>query len=127
MNLHISQHDGVPIYLQIIKQIKNLIISERLAIDQELLPIRSLAEQLVINPNTVARSYRELETEGWIYKKRGSGTFVSEVSKSLTAESSHQQITKQVESLLTEAEQLNISSGQIIQMIRKLSDHGSKE
>ena len=61
MQIHISPTDGVPIYLQIVNQVKYLVSSGRLAAGEELPPIRTLAEKLLVNPNTVARAYRELE------------------------------------------------------------------
>ena len=64
MQIYITANDGIPIYLQIVNQIKYLVASGRLAPGEELLPIRVLAQQLLINPNTVARAYRELEIRG---------------------------------------------------------------
>ena len=78
MHLHISASDGVPIYLQIVNQVKYLVASGRLAPGEELPPIRVLAEQLVVNPNTVARAYRELEPAGVVTKRRTAGTYVSD-------------------------------------------------
>src|SRR5205823_14470453 len=78
MQLHISPKDGVPIYRQIVNQVKYLVGSGRLAPGAELPPIRTLAERLVINPNTVARAYRELELAGVVTKRRTAGTFVSD-------------------------------------------------
>jgi GntR family transcriptional regulator len=64
MQIHISANDGVPIYLQIVNQVKYLVAAGRLSPGEELPPIRVLAERLVVNPNTVARAYRELESAG---------------------------------------------------------------
>ena len=64
MQIHISPNDGLPIYLQIVNQVKYLVASGRLSSGDELPPIRVLADRLIINPNTVARAYRELETAG---------------------------------------------------------------
>src|SRR5258707_2093836 len=83
MDIHISPSDGVPIYLQIVNQVKYLVASGRLAPGEELPPIRVLAEQLLINPNTVARAYRELETAGVVTKRRTPGTYVSEAASPL--------------------------------------------
>src|SRR2546429_6038889 len=77
MQIHISANDGVPIYLQIVRQVKYLVASGRLAPGEELPPIRVLAEQLVINPNTVARAYRELERAGVVATRGTAGTYVS--------------------------------------------------
>jgi len=127
LNLRITQSDGVPIYLQIINQIKQLITAGRLVLDQELLPIRVLAEELTVNPNTVARAYRELEAEGWVYKKRGAGTFVSDQHSALSAEFCDKQIRERVKSLLTEAKHMNISTQEIIQIINEESKEFAKE
>ena len=77
MDIRISPADGVPIYLQVVNQVKYLVAAGRLAPGDELPPIRALAEQLVINPNTVARAYRELEVAGVVEKRGTTGTFVS--------------------------------------------------
>src|SRR5271154_4895992 len=78
MQLHVSTGDGVPIYLQIVNQVKYLVASGRLAPGEEVPPIRVLAEKLLINPNTVARAYRELERTGFVTKRSTAGTFVSD-------------------------------------------------
>src|SRR5256886_16413504 len=78
MQLHISPKDGVPIYRQIVNQVKYLVGSGRLVPGEELPPIRVLAERLVVNPNTVARAYAELEHAGIVTKRHGSGTYVSD-------------------------------------------------
>ncbi len=68
MQIRISEHDGVPIYLQIVNQIKYLASAGRLSPGDELPAIRTLAEELVVNPNTVARAW-----EYWVTRlaKRG--------------------------------------------------------
>src|SRR5207302_8634319 len=77
MLIHLDPGDGVPIYLQIVNQVKYLVAAGRLLPGEELPPIRVLAERLVINPNTVARAYRELERAGVVTKRSTTGTFVS--------------------------------------------------
>jgi GntR family transcriptional regulator len=69
---------GVPIYLQLMEQVKHAIETGALRPGEQLPGIRPLAEELVINPNTVAKSYRELEHEGVIELRHGAGAFVSE-------------------------------------------------
>jgi GntR family transcriptional regulator len=77
MQIHLDQSGGVPIYLQIVNQVKYLTTAGRLRPGDELPPIRALAERLVINPNTVARAYRELERAGVVVKNGTVGTFVA--------------------------------------------------
>jgi len=83
MQIHISSTNGVPIYLQIVNQVKYLVAAGRLASGEELPPIRALAERLLINPNTVARAYRELETAGLVEKRRTAGTYVADTRSPL--------------------------------------------
>ena len=68
---------GVPIYLQLMEQVKHSIETGALRPGEQLPGIRPLAEELVINPNTVAKAYRELEHEGVIELRHGAGAFVS--------------------------------------------------
>ena len=68
---------GVPIYLQLMEQVKHSIETGALRPGEQLPGIRPLAEELVVNPNTVAKAYRELEHEGVIELRQGAGAFVS--------------------------------------------------
>lgn len=68
---------GVPIYLQLMEQVKHAIETGALRPGEQLPGIRPLAEELVINPNTVAKAYRELQHEGVIELRHGAGAFVS--------------------------------------------------
>ena len=69
---------GVPIYVQLMEQVKHAIETGALRAGEQLPAIRKVAEELVINPNTVAKVYRELEHEGVIELRQGSGAFVAE-------------------------------------------------
>ncbi|PWT83009.1 MAG: GntR family transcriptional regulator [Blastocatellia bacterium] len=68
---------GVPIYLQLMEQVKHAVETGALRAGEQLPGIRPLAEELVINPNTVAKAYRELEHAGIIELRHGSGAFVA--------------------------------------------------
>ena len=72
---------GVPIYLQLMEQVKHAIETGALRPGDQLPGIRPLAEELVINPNTVAKTYRELEHEGVIELRHGAGAFVSAAAR----------------------------------------------
>ncbi|MFC1839370.1 GntR family transcriptional regulator [Thermodesulfobacteriota bacterium] len=119
MRLHISTKAAVPIYQQIITQIKHMVASGRLLPGSEVPPIRALAEQLLINPNTVARAYRELETAGILTSRQGSGTRVSEKGSPLGYAERLGVLTKLVEGLLVEADQLDFTVEDIIEIIRE--------
>jgi GntR family transcriptional regulator len=69
---------GVPIYLQLMGQVKHAIETGALRPGEQLPPTRKVAEDLVMNPNTVAKAYRELEHEGVVEMRKGLGAFVAE-------------------------------------------------
>jgi len=120
MDITISVADGVPIYKQIINQIKYLVASGALAPGEELPPIRTLALQLKVTPNTIVRAYDELEAAGVIHKRRGSGSFVSEVQQSRLADAERQRIIEQrIDGLLAEARQLNFTADDVLRVMRE--------
>ena len=119
MQIRITEQDGVPIYLQIVNQVKFLIASGRLSPSEEMPPIRVLAETLTVNPNTVARAYRELEAEGIVTKKRTSGTFVSDSGPRLSRSECIKILTERIDALLAEASQMEIGPDEILDLIRQ--------
>ncbi|MCI0378847.1 MAG: GntR family transcriptional regulator [Gemmataceae bacterium] len=119
MQLHLSPNDGVPIYLQIVNQVKYLIAAGRLEPGEELPPIRVLAEQLVINPNTVARAYRELEVAGLVTKRRTAGTYVSDAGSPLARRERMKILTERIDALLAEARQMGVDLEQILELIEQ--------
>jgi GntR family transcriptional regulator len=74
----LNASSGVPLYLQLMEQVKHAIETGALRPGEQLPAIRKLAEDLVVNPNTVVRAYRELEHEGIVELRRGSGAFIAE-------------------------------------------------
>jgi GntR family transcriptional regulator len=119
MHIHISAADGVPIYQQIVNQVKLMLASGRLQPGDELPPIRVLAQQLLINPNTVARAYRELETAGILTKRQGAGTYVSDRGSPLARRERLRILRGSVDALLAQARQLDIDTENVINIIRK--------
>ena len=122
MQIHISTNDGVPIYLQVVNQIKFLIASGRLTSGEELPPIRVLAAQLLINPNTVARAYRELETAGIVEKRRTAGTYVSEQGSPLARRERVKILAERIDALLAEASHLGVSVEDIMKLVQQRYD-----
>jgi GntR family transcriptional regulator len=76
MILHLNPSSGVPLYLQLIEQVKHAIETGVLRAGDQLPSVRQIAEDLLINPNTVARAYRELDHEGIVDLKHGSGAYI---------------------------------------------------
>ena len=119
MELRIDESDGVPIYLQIVNQVKYLVAARRLAPGEELPAIRVLAEKLTVNPNTVARAYRELEMAGVVEKRRTTGTYVSSGGIRLARRERIRILAERVDALLAEARQMGVSIDEVIDLVRE--------
>lgn len=119
MHIQISLQDGVPIYRQIVTQVKYLVASGQLLAGEELPPIRVLAKQLLVTPNTVVKAYRELEVEGVVYKRRGAGTYVSEFLSPLARREQKKILANRIDALLVEARQMNVSFEEVLELLHK--------
>src|SRR5947207_16025225 len=102
MRIQIFTSDGVPIYQQIVSQVRYLVAAGRLEPGEELPPIRVLAEHLTVNPNTVARAYLELEHAGIVTKRHGSGTYVSETRSPVPQREKIKVLVRRVDAPLTD-------------------------
>ena len=118
MQIHISS-ESTPIYAQIVDQMRFRIISGVLKANDELPTIRGLAQSLQVNPNTVARAYRELEQEGLIEKRRTTGTFVAEGVEKHSAAQRRRLISPHLDKLLAISKQLGIHTDQLIELLKK--------
>ncbi|MFO0939321.1 MAG: GntR family transcriptional regulator [Pirellulales bacterium] len=119
MQIKINTSDGIPIYLQVVQQVKHLVASGRLSPGDELPAIRVLAEQLLVNPNTIARAYRELEQIGVVEKRRTAGTFVSAEGSPLARKERLKLLTQRVDQLLVESHQMNLGVDDVIKLIHQ--------
>ena len=119
MQIHINTQDGVPIYLQVVNQIKYLVAAGRLSAGEELPAIRTLAEKLIVNPNTIARAYRELEHAGIVEKRRTAGTFVTDQGSPLARRERLKIVTERIDQLLAESEQMDVSLDDIIKLLNQ--------
>ena len=119
MDITINVSDGVSIYRQIVNQVKYLVASGLLLPGEELPPIRTLALQLKVTPNTIVKAYGELETAGVVHKRQGSGTYVSEGRPRLANRERQRIIEQRIDALLAEAHQLNFTADDILRMVRE--------
>jgi GntR family transcriptional regulator len=119
MQIRIASDDGVPIYIQIVNQVKHLVASGRLAPGDEMPSIRVLAEQLTVNPNTVARAYLELEHTGVVTKRNGTGTYVSEGRPAMLQREKIRILASRADALLTEARQLDVDLSEVVKLLRE--------
>ena len=119
MQIHITATDGVPIYMQVVNQIKYLVAAGRLVAGEELPPIRTLAEKIMVNPNTIARAYRELETAGIVEKRRTAGTYITDQGSPLARRERRKILTDRIDQLLAEAVQMDIEVDEVIKIVQQ--------
>lgn len=119
MDITIDLSSGVPIYRQIVNQVRYLIASGTLRPGEELPPIRTLALQLKVTPNTVVKAYGDLEAAGVVHKRQGSGTYVSEAPLRLEERERMRIIEQRIDALLAEAHQLSFSVDDVVKLIRR--------
>jgi len=117
LQLAINQNEGTPIYLQLVRQIKHLIATGRLDPGEELPPVRVLAQQLLINPNTAARAYRELEAAGLVSTKRGSGTYVGSQRIPYSDGECRRILVERVDALIVESRSLGYSLDKVVGLL----------
>jgi GntR family transcriptional regulator len=98
------------VYQQIIDQVKRDIALGRLSKDEKLPTVRQLARQIAINPNTIAKSYRQLEQEGIITTRPGSGAFVANLDSNLNRSVRKKLISEELERIAVEAYHMQIDS-----------------
>jgi len=108
MLIKIDQTSGRPVYLQIVDQVKHAVAVGKLAPDSRLPTIRQLAAELVINPNTIAKAYRQLESEGIIASRPGAGAFIVNTDSSLSLSVRKKLMCELIDRLLVEAIHMNI-------------------
>jgi len=118
MWLHVDPSSGVPIYLQIVEQMRQAAATGLLASGEQLPSVRELALSLTINPNTVARAYQELERDGVITVVRGVGTFVSDSPPRLSDKERYERILKGARQLAAQAYSLRFSAAEFTKTVR---------
>ena len=119
MQIHITEADGTPFYQQVVNQVKFLVASGRLEEGEQLPPVRKLAEKLLVNPNTIALAYRELESEGVVASKRGAGVFVSNAGSPLSSKEKTRILHERIDALLAESSQLGVSMDSLLKLIEQ--------
>ncbi len=120
MVISINQQSNIPVFKQLVEEIKLKIASGELQKGEQLPSIRELAVSLNLNPNTVMKSYKELEREGLLETKMGKGVFVNENLEDSTVKNLKKQILFQkINDLIKTAKTFKISKNEIINEINK--------
>ena len=109
MKFFINHRSGVPIYKQLVQQIEKGLAGKLLKPGDQLPTVREMALDLTVNPNTVARAYRELEVRGLIVSVQGRGTFIAEEISSSMVEERELMMKRLLNDLVREARQLGLT------------------
>ena len=115
MHFRIDNALGRPVYQQIIDQVKRDIALGRLVKDEKLPTVRQLAGKLAINPNTIAKAYRQLEQEGIIVTKPGAGAFVANLNSNLSRSVRKKLVCEELELVIVDAVHMQIEKKSLVQ------------
>lgn len=107
-----------PIYQQLVDKFKSLIIKKVLQTDEQLPSVRTLAQQLTVNPNTIQKAYRELEAQGYIYSVKGKGSFVAPIVEHNNDETIDT-LMSELKKLLLEAIFLGVAKEDLLKLVNE--------
>lgn len=113
--ISLNYRDSRPIYEQIKDGLRKLIVTGALRADDKLPSVRALAQQLSINPNTIQRTYNELEGEGYIYSVPGKGSFAASVAGADTERK--RELLARVREMLSELRYLGVSRKELLALL----------
>lgn len=111
-------NDNLPIYLQIVNQIKKDIATEKLMAGQKLDSVRDLAKKFKVNPNTIARVYSEMEQESLVYTERGMGTFLTK-DKDILKKLKNEMAKNIVDTYILQMSDLGFSQKETLEILSK--------
>ena len=117
MRYEIDGASRLPIYQQLMRQVREGIARGELKPEDQLPSVRQMSRDLVVNPNTVARAYAELEREGLVTNRPGRGVFVAEPRGVLADDARRGRLIEAVDRLLTEAVHLGFSEEEVARLV----------
>lgn len=121
LDVLIDYDRGVPVYRQIYEAVTAALATGALARDEQLPTIHELAQRLSVNPNTVARAYRELDQDGYIVSQRGVGTFPAEDRERATSAADKQRALRTIfDRAIAEASRYGIAASDVIRYFQKV-------
>jgi GntR family transcriptional regulator len=115
MQIRIDNASDRPVYQQIIDQVKRDIALGRIIKNEKLPTVRQLAGQIAINPNTIAKAYRQLEQQGIIVTKAGAGAFVANLDSNLSRSVRKKVLSEELERIVVDAFHMQIDSQTLLE------------
>ena len=118
-NITISTGSNTPIYKQITDQVRLAVVTGKLAVGDQLPSVRALAEDLVVNPNTVARAYADLTRDGLIESRAGRGVFITRKRKVFTREEGWRRLEPLIDAAIGEAMAMDFTHQELREAFEK--------
>lgn len=115
---NVNIYSSVAVYVQIENEVQFAIASGRLKGTDQLPSVRELSERLALNPNTVAKAYRDLEVMGYVYTRRGMGVFINKGVEAKCQELCRKRIIERMHEVVAEAKAAGISAGDINEIVQ---------
>ena len=120
--IQLNYRDSKPIYEQIKEGFRKLILSNSLSANEKLPSVRELASSLAINPNTIQKAYKDLESEGYVYTVAGRGTFVAECQE--IVDTRQHELLEEFDEIVEELYFLSVKKKELIERIDNLAEGG---
>ena len=125
-HFHLDLHTGVPVYRQIVDQVRGAIASGALSAGHQLPTVRQLAVDLEVNPNTIVRAYRELEYDGLLETHQGTGTFISDQKIPRARDERQRQLNQIVSDAIARAGAAGFTVQDLLELLRSTASEPSR-
>ena len=119
LHLQLDPRSGVPVYRQMMDQVKYYVAGGTLRHGDQLPSIRELAGVLAVNPTTVVKAYTELEREGVVEMRHGKGAFIARQARVIAPDEQEAALRRAARQLAVEAAQLGVPPARVIQVVRE--------
>ena len=123
MRFQINFKSGLPVYLQVVDQVRHAVASGGLRAGEPLPSIRPLAEQLRVNRNTIAKAYAELESQGVIETRAGKGCFVRENTSPLRKQVRRERVMREIDQAIVAAHHLQVDRDEFLGLVKERLNH----
>jgi len=118
LHFQIDPHSGIPVYRQVMDQVKYYAAGGTMKVGAQLPSIREMSKALSVNPTTIVKAYTELQHEGVIVMKQGKGAFLAEVGRGMSEAERRKVIERMVQQVIVEARQMGASAA----LVRRVVD-----
>ena len=127
MQIRVDPISSVPVFLQIVQEVKSVVARGGYVPDEMIPSVRQMAAQVLVNPNTVARAYRELERDKVIYTRRGLGVFITTDAPRICNADRRRDIYGLLKQITTQAGRAGISESEVRDALERVMGDGVED